>query len=451
MDANQPSSPSVPDPAGSRNALSLLAELRTALAIPPQERPGDWETETGKLVGLLAVDFNNQGNDTVALQEAVLITHAALRGNKAAGKRALPVARWAQSKPARISEVFTDPDEAKSAAKYMSQIRADWVLPYVRAELGVAALAHLRSDLGGWALRNAKDAASLLKELITPEEPPAPLAGWLPDTLVSLLKAGIFVSKPCGESFMSAFHDTISLLLEETKPADPKDKNARRVISDVQALACEMADAASSINPPLLFHPAFPSILAKAKQASGAWPKAMQNCLAAISSRVVNQLGFLASTSPTARREELKDVVDSWQNVLPDFAEAIRARSAETPELKSLLDNSVGTPEPTTSAAYPVEQSITAMLPEWDDYLSRNLDDPVLSQLGHRMEELTRAVGVRRFGKPGEILDYQPLRHHLITAPASPPASVVVAKPGYLVARPDGSERILLKALVEAR
>ena len=426
----------------------LLAALRSSLGVPASERSGDWEGRVARLVGLVSTDFLGQGDDAVALQELAVLSLAAARGVKQAKKLSLSTNRWLRTPPPRISQVLTSSEESKCSLRLLSRIGADWVPGYVAAEVSAEGTEALRPELVQWALDSAPNVETVLRAFRAQAEVSAAQpVGWLSESLWLLARANRLVGKAMGTGFAAELARTAELLLAQPGGEGDVRKPTQAEVTDRQSALVALVDAATSLDPGLLVGPALTDTLRTAGSVSSPWPKPLHSTLSVITERAIHQYRLLLSVCSDETIRALAPVAKALREVLPEFDKHLSQATGDERGLGPLFRGEVPVVDP-ISDSNRAESVLTALLSEWDEYLAGSGEHPALRQLDSRIEALGQLYGVRKFGARGEAEEYRPLHHHLTEESAPPPTRVSIVKPGLVLVRRDGTERVLLRALV---
>lgn len=449
-DPNTPQSATsgAPEPEGPIG--QLLAQLRAALAIPKADRSPDWEEATAKLVALTAVDYLKQPDDSIALQELALVHLAGTRGCKSARKRELSPLRWRERPPPRLSETFADADEAKAAVVGVSALRADWVVRFVLEELRSPSLEAARAELIAWAAANSSNLASLLNTLAAA----FPLSSSdsrtvLFEATALLLRPEILSTHAIGDDFLISLVDLIG---QAAAPKAPHEDSVRAESSQVESLAVQVVvalDALTSVRPALLVRPASSALLREAGRRVPHWPTSVKQAVTRVLQRVVSLLECLQSVDSSATASLIAEVSKGYAAALPAAAKAVPERDT----LMRLGTLATGSEKQGASAhgAEEMEQSLATLLAEWDAFAMAAGASAEVTQIGKQIEAVARLAHVERFGALGDVVAYEPLQHHLTGDADVPPLRVLICRSGVRKQRPDGSFRVILKALAEPR
>ena len=186
------------------NMGEVIAELRKLLAIPPAERPPEWQSALGPLIGALGVDFSRQEDPEVALVQISLISLAAQKGSKDAKKRALKPTRWISSPPPSVSELFHDIDEARSAVRVLQPLRTDWLEGYVCSELSKNKWPVLTASFVDWLLKTTPSVEAFLHALYgIAQQSGAIHETWITTVLENATKILAKSSLPAGVGIMA--------------------------------------------------------------------------------------------------------------------------------------------------------------------------------------------------------------------------------------------------------
>jgi hypothetical protein len=440
-------SPPGADSAPQDAVAPLVDRLRAALKVPKADRGPDWEESTSRLVALAAVDYTKQEDESLALQAVALIGLAAARGCKGARKRSVDVLRWRDRQPPMLSTALADAEEAKAALKALAALRTDWVLGYVLANLGSAALADARGELMSWALANSPSLAFLLSALASKAKASGAAGGEaLAAVLGILLKDENLSSRPLGDGFLAELTELVrAFSLQPATDAQPPGA-AIGDRSVLQGHVLGALDRVTSMHPSRLLEPAAPLLLDAACALSRPLSSANTRATLATARRAIDLLRLTMSVGDGDSRNLAASIARQYAMALARSTEAaderdwlLRLASSASPD--SATSSTLASPE------LALADAIAALLPDWDAFEMGSRDKPQVEQLAGQIGEIARLAGVERFGVPGDVVPYAPLQHHLTKQVEAPPLHVSVVKFGVRLRRRDGSERVILKAL----
>lgn len=434
-----------PDERQQASASALLVRLREALAVPRDARPPAWEDETGRLIALISVDFVQQTDEATALQELALVHLAAARGNKSAKKRALNAGRWAQKEPPSITQVLVDADELRAGVKALVPLRASWVPDYVVTELTKPGSAPARDDLVEWGIRNASDLATFIS-MLAARANATQRKGWLAETAAVALKPDRLSKVSMGPGFLVAIADLLGEFAPETAATDEGDE-ALTARAALRVASVEALDIATAAMPSLLLQPAVARIVTAAMTPVPKPPASLLGRVAQISRRASDLLSWISIHGESAARAAARQTAAALFDALkanPSYADVCAAFRAIVDEDSPAAD---GTCAAAMARSSELERAISSLLVQWSEIAAPDMSDE-LRQIGEQIDLVAQLMSVQRDGEPGAVVNYEPLRQHLSQPAVPPPLRVRVLKPGVKVTRDDGTERILLKALV---
>src|ERR1035437_4034700 len=90
-----------PDLENQKPQLEPVSRLRELLTLP-RPKLEEWQTEAGRMVSLLAVQFPQEVDETRALSIVALVGLAAAKGVKEAKKKSLKLTRWSKMPPSPV-------------------------------------------------------------------------------------------------------------------------------------------------------------------------------------------------------------------------------------------------------------------------------------------------------------------------------------------------------------
>lgn len=421
-------------------------QLRALLGLPARERSTDWEDEVGRAVGLLSVDYPAQADPTLALEELALIKLAAQRGNKAAKARVLTHARWRAGPPPPLSTGLQSTEERKAALQGLARVRAPWVLEYALAELASADKA-LKPNLLNWVLANVGSSEEVVRALSDERDLGQKFAEFASDLVAALLKSAGFGALPTGDSFLEAVSKLVATaqsLEGETSPQHAKKSRLR-----LQAALLDLLSLGTSKEPRFFLRPAFSGALVQVSALAAPLPRASALRRTSILESGAAVLALLYSMAEGDSRRDVAKVSQALAAEHEGYRRFLEAVAATNPGWMGLIREQ--DPSRGNRSGGSIEDALGSLLPEVDDLCRKYPDDPAIQQLRHRVETVAREANVREFGREGEEVSFDPLRHVLAGSSTAVPGLVAVRRSGVVAVRDDGSERVLVKAVVESK
>ena len=443
----EPSEPSSSTPT-LENIAGVISEIRSQLAIPQSERPEDWQGKVKNLIEIICSDFKSQSDSSIALTEITLVSLAATKGSKEAKTRALKYDRWITGIPPKISEVFEELEEAKIAIRILQNLRTDWIESYVCAELNANKWPNLSTLYVDWLLKSTPTIDSFLEALkkycaTTEKNSYGILATSLDNASKFLMKSYV----PPGNEIMVKVCDLVALTvahkLSGSEPNGEKDEENFRLslLSFISLI--------SSQNPAILIQG---SVIAAI---DSLWPNLgkkynfLQNELEVMCRRTLSLVSVLIASSGKSQIAHFKKIWGAYKIRINASDLLIKNSISEAPDLKVLLSNlEIEETDNFLGNTAAIENIICSLVVNWDDYFPQNSENSAVQQLDGRIADLIQQLGISRFGEVNEILPFDPIRHYLPQTSAEAPSKVSILKPGILIERSDGTQRILLAAAV---
>jgi hypothetical protein len=145
--------------------------------------------------------------------------------------------------------------------------------------------------------------------------------------------------------------------------------------------------------------------------------------------------------------EQWRQLLPMWMAAYPDFQKQMKVWAVVEPALAGLLTNAAPVSE-AMEQSYSAESAFATLLPAWDAFVADLLDPSRASSISLMLNRAAATVHVEREGMVGEVVDYDPLSHHLVNLGEAAPVKVKVLRAGVAARRADGSIRSLVKALV---
>lgn len=419
-------------------------QLKTLLQLPLRDRPAEWDDQVARAVGLLSVDYPVQAEANLALEELALIKLAAQRGNKAAKARVLSHTRWKGVPPPQLSSALQSAEERKAALKGLTRVRAPWVLHYVLTDLAAAEKSCI-PDLIVWAVANADSAEEVVRAWSEQQQLGPAFAEVTSAWIGAFLKSSAFNGLPAGDSFLEAVSQMVATAeasAGETKLPDGKKSRLR-----LQAALVDLLGFGVSKDPKLFLRPAFSGALTRISALATPPPRAVAVRRTSILERAAAVLALLYSVAEVDSR---RDIAKTSQNLAAEYEgyrKYVEALAAKDPAVMALLVDQ-DLPQ-TRRAGASIEDALGSLLSDVDDICRRYPGDAAIQQLRERVGAVADEVNVREFGREGEEASFNPMRHVLAGSATGVPGPVIVRRPGVVSVRADGSERVLVKAVVE--
>lgn len=441
---------------GDLNSRPLIAsideailELRRLLAIPPKERSEDWQNSVSPMIGFIAGDFSKQENSEIALVDITLIAFAAQKGSKDAKKWVLKPTRWISIPPPSISDVFSEIEEARCAIRVLQPIKGDWTVQFIVCELAKNKWPALSASLVDWLLSAATTVEALLVAL--GKAMPNSFAENSEWISVAIENATKLLSKshiPAGTALMAEAAVFSKLLVSRLNGNINPDASVQLHRTENAFLA--LISQVSSVEPSILIQgavvPAIASICPLSGLKKGNAPQELEN----LCKRTISLLAVLIPGADQSQLAHYRKIWNVYRERLPTKAnQMLRSWTREFPALdllESTRDQQAGTGDLGITAG--MESIFCELIVNWDEYFALHSTDPAAQQISSRIEELSLQLGVTRFGEVGELVAYDPVKHHLPENVPTPPEKVTVIKPGIALERTDRTSRVLLMAVV---
>lgn len=429
-----------PAAAGAEVARSL-AELRDLLATAKGQRGKDWQETVARHVALLFADYVGQSDERVALCEISVISLAAQKGSTGAKKLNLRPVRWISSAPPELSECVNGPDEAKAAIRVLRPIKAAWTVGYIQRELTKNKWPEITGELIAWQLRSSPTVEAFLHAISSTDVPSGiSAAAWIGNVLQAALKILARAHVSSGPGFMAAVEQVAA------RARLPSDLGAER--QRAQRAIVALVSQRSSVDPAVLLQGgAVGAVRAMAALSS---PPDVASIVEfeAMTRRMVAVTSMLVPLADRAMLSHLRNVWAAYRDYATRVEQVLKTAVTEHPALgvMEMAEDDLTDGEPRVTEG--LEGVLTELIANWESYSAQHHGDPAVRQLSLRIDGLIEYLGVGRFGAEGEIVPFDPLRHHVPEATATPPARVRVSRAGIAMLRPDGTSRVLLKAIV---
>ena len=425
---------------------SVIADLRTLLAVPKAKQEHEWQGNVSALISALVADFSRQEDPAIAFVEIALVTLAAQRGSRDAKKRTLRPNRWNSTPPPSISALFDDLDEARSAVRVLQPLRADWLEEYIFQEVVKNKWPTLTGPLIDLILRATPSVEEFLSRLhgvirkfgLGPQD-------WIVNALESTTKILAKARLPAGIGMMAE----VAALLEGLDSHAALDKIPESTRQKTRDAFVGLISQVASIEPALLVQGGVVAAILRLYPALGGKGNPAPRELEVLCRRTISLLSVLLPNADQIQLSHYREIWGLYRKTLSKADQLLKVSSRQAPQLNAL---EAPRDEQSTNNAFGVTARLESILCElivnWDDYYTIHSSDPAAGQLSARIDELIRQLGVSRFGEIGEQTGFNPLQHHLQFRSTMPPSKVVVTKPGIALERSDGTFRVLLMAAV---
>lgn len=421
-----------------------IDRVRELLARPKPKSP-EWQDETGRLISMLALGFAQEPDESSALTIVALVGQATARGVKAAKLRDLRLVRWVEAAPPSLS-VLGSVDEKRAGIAALSKLKAPWWRGYTEAALdNVDVPAALIPHIARWGLGVERDWPAYLGGSYASAVAAAPDLARAAALLKEAPKLMRFAEYKRPASVAEALHRLLEAATQITK----QHEGGGKAVAAVLKRTFDVVEIAGHGLPALLLQPAYVSAHGQLTAALNAGKRSAPANLGTASSATISLLVDSVARFGKGAVELLRPLIAIWSSTYPGFSKQLREAVALEPGLSGLLAGQ-GEPEEQINQddRYATEGAFATVLPAWDAFVGQLPDPTTADSLGLMLRDAAASVGVERFGEVGALTLFDPLAHHLAGGQQVPPLRVSVARAGVLVRRADGTERILLKALV---
>jgi len=431
----------------SDDIAALIRTVRSLLSASSEKILPNFADEVGRKVNLLAVAFPKEKDQVLALESFALIGVAIGKGSKDAGKRKPNPVRWAAEAPPSIQNLAND-DERRAAIKLLMPLKAPWAVWYAMREAADEKNSkELTVDLVKWAgAASASQAAFIggMADVVRARQTTSL------DRISLVFKLGLKLvaqgEAEAGTRFPERFEDFARCISDFCRNLDAAPKTS----ASMQATALGVLEAVSGREPAVLLAPMTLRGLVVLSEVLGGWPKALQKQVATLSKRVLSMSILQIRLHGLEGSLEVKRILAFARQALP--IDKVKARFlSESESIEALLapvDEAPAGVRPSISANSGVQEQVAALLVAWDA-LSVTLAQPVdTREVESLLAMVAKKIDVDRLGMKGEVVPFQPFQHYLVDATTAPPATVRIYVPGVRAVRPDGSFRVLTRALV---
>lgn len=437
--------PKPPVPADT--APSLPTDLLRGLLNDPNPKDEAWQESAGRAVAMLAVGFLKEPDDQAALRAAALLALAQSLGVKEARKRSVKLSRWADLAPPPLSRLPVK-DEQHAALNALAKVRAAWSRSYAEQTLADPALPdELVGDVLKWARATFSDAWSFVHDFYAPQIAACASA----ERSAVLLKEAprlLKLARPTAAPEVAKSLSTLTSSFCQSVRTEASD--AKSFVAGVSALLGVAEDHAAAL-PAVLLQPAFALSMGQlsAAAAKGAASKPVATAADTFALATVSLLMADIEWLGAQAIARWQAMVQTWRAVYPRWDEHIKAAAGIQPAIAALAAD--GVPEvPSEADGYAAEAVFARLLPAWDAFVAELPDPGRASSLTGMLRQAAQTAGVEPLCRKGDVVDYDPLSHHLAEQGNEVPRQVSIVRPGVQARRADGSTRVLVPALVAA-
>jgi hypothetical protein len=423
------------------------ADLLRALLDMPKPKDENWQAEAGRAVSMLAVELLNEANDEAALRSVALLGLAQSLGVKEARKRTIKLSRWAEAWPPPLT-TLTVKDEQRAAMFALSKLNTVWSRPYVEQALADLSLPEeFVSELLLWARAKYVDTLSFTQDFYAPLVAAAKSAG----RTAALLKDAVKFLKPskpeAAGSLAQGLASLIDALFQSALPVAAEAKVSGNSVAALLHLAQDLAVAV----PAVLLQPVFVVAVGRlaAGSSKGAAARQATTVADALSLATISLLMADIERYGSQAADHWRAMVPTWRTAYSGWDASIAVAIVASPALAALTaDGNQGAHE--RSDAYATEAVFARLLPAWEAFVAELPDANRAGSLSEMLQQAAGTAGITPLGEKGDVVNYDPLSHHLVAKEGDSPGQVRIVRPGVQVRRPDGSARVLVSALVAA-
>ena len=427
-------------------ASDLIQQLRNLLDSGAKRIASDSSEEVARKVNQLAVCFINEQDNSIALQCVALVGIAAAKGSKEAEKRKPKLTRWMASAPPSLQILETD-GERRAATKLLSSIKTGWVPDYAfREGIALASSVQLVTDLIKWAYASVETGAEFATALAGIFHASSAATAERNELIFKIsLKCLGEARVAAGSGFSDAFLMLATALAEHCKAVSAPPKSA----AAFQTLGLAIADVVSSQEPGLLFEVGFQKALTELSTIGNGWAKTAMKTLMAIGGRMLSIAFLNARIHSEPEGVDFAAIAGSARKTLP-LEKAAKKFSSQRHLINDVLQpksRDTNDAMATLPADPQLYEQVAALIVAWDALRATHLDEAVSKEVQLQIDAIAANSSLDRIGQIGESEPYRPLQHHLMISVDSPPDAVRIEVPGVRSLRPDGTFRVLIKAL----
>lgn len=439
------------DPTDTVQAMPAIAKpmriaelLRTQLDTP---KPKDeaWQTEAGRAVSMLAIEFLNEVNDVAALRSVALLGLAQLLGVKEARKRTIKLSRWAEAAPPPLTTLALK-DEQQAALTALTKLTTTWSRLYAAQALADLSLPdEFASELLKWVRATYADNLSFAKDFYASQL----AAAKSPERTMVLLKDGGKLLKPSKPVAAAKLAECLILLVDTFFQSNqPANIDEKVFGSSVAALANLMQEQAAVV-PAMLLQPIFVKAVSRLAvfKSNSAASKQVSTVTDALTLATISLLVADMERYGSQAADHWRAMIPTWRAAYPGWDASIALATVMSPALAVLTVDSKEAVL-ASSNTYAIEAVFARLLPAWDAFIAELPDANRAASLSAMLQQAAGTVGIAPMGEKGAVVSFDPLSHHMVEGNGESHGQVRIVRPGVLVQRSDGSIRVLVAALV---
>lgn len=422
------------NPTDTFDAGPIINKARELLSSNEGKLSSESLEEVDRAINLLYAKFNELG-DYQALETCGIIGYAIAKGSKNASKKKPKLKRWSSEPPPPITELPTESERA-GAIGILKSFKAPWVASYALKNAG---------KFDG----HKKLSTSLLKWIETGSTCSADTLHGFSSFLTEIGTTNISQIDAIFKQYPSLFEAPINC---ETDIHGAAFSCAMRIALDVFTANPERfgkynpvetlissCEKSSGLEPHILFNPEVQNALCVALKSISKPSKTTTNAVFKIGHRLLSLALWHVKLYGMDDSAEILGVLDSIDNDLFLTSNAKKSKSYSGLLAKS---ESLKAQRTSTTDIYTL---VSSLLLAWDDLLQFVSLDKNTDEITALLQSISSSLGLARFGTKDQIISFDPFRHFI---DADPTTNVIVAIPGITVIRADGSERVLVKAVV---
>lgn len=416
--------------------------LRELLTTPTPKKE-EWQSEAGRMVSLLALQFPQEADEAKALSTVALVSLATEIGVKEAKKKSLKLTRWSKTPPLPVQEL-PHLDEQRAAIVALSKIKLPWALTYVEQALASPELvAELLPEFLRWARTAAPDWATFVVNIYA-----VSLASCTQSKrAIVMLKEAPKLLRVVESIPADKVAETLGTMIRTIVGAVGKFDEDEKTSVSMLGVGFAVYQQAWQAMPALLLQPAMVNVLQPLSTAIKALKKKPPGSVDAASFATLSLVGDMTRRFGAVATEQCKLLLPMWMAAYPNFQRQIKLAVTLEPALVSLLEIASDTPK-STEQIYNAEAAFATLLPAWDAFVAELPDPSQASSIGLMLNRAAGTVQVERQGVVGDVVDYDPLSHHLVNPSHTFASKVKVLRSGVIARRVDGSMRTLVQTLV---
>ncbi len=161
----------------------------------------------------------------------------------------------------------------------------------------------------------------------------------------------------------------------------------------------------------------------------------------------ISLLGSTLCRQEQSSPGQIRALIPMLASILPTFSSLLKKESERTPSLRSLTKENLS--EKTVNVDVDTEARMAELLVRWFRFRTRGvMSEHDLNALNQDVVRIADSLRVRYIGALGDLVNFDPREHILASEVSQFHGKVEVVEPGVCQVREDGTQRVLIHAIV---